>query len=146
MWQTGPEPHVVRPDPRLFVYSHVHSSRYFHHEVTFTSGFMFRSDQATSAGVIAQSCRANRPRKHPFILLTQPEERYFFCRCAPSKSGRYCGAIAADRIGLNRHVSDQKRHQKLKMLGTASGTVFTRYVCSCWPIDLKELTVFCGEG
>ena len=58
-----PEPHVVRPDPRLCVCSHGHSSRYFHHEVTFTSGFMFRSNQATSAGVIAQSCRAKTPPK-----------------------------------------------------------------------------------
>ena len=37
MRQVSREPHVFRPDPRLFACSHVHSSRYFHCEVLITS-------------------------------------------------------------------------------------------------------------
>jgi len=54
----------------------------------------------------------DEPRKRRLILLAKPAKRYFFRRRAASNSGRYCGAIGAFKIGLNRHPSDQKRHQK----------------------------------
>ena len=51
-------------------------------------------------------------RKRRAMLLAKPVKRYFFRRNAPSNYGRYCGVIGVCRVGLNRHRSDQKRHQK----------------------------------
>jgi len=50
--QVRPEPHVCRPDPRLFVYSHVRSSRYFHCEALHASSLLYGSRQAAHVALL----------------------------------------------------------------------------------------------